>query len=96
MPQDWFLFGRGMKPGPVSLSRNMVSKRHSEVLRSLNYPSDLTLYSWKHTGVVAAYKAGIDLYSIMRQLRHHSLDMTQIYLKSLGLVKNEQFGRMMV
>ena len=95
LPPGWYLFGRGLKPGPVSLGRNSVSKLHSKLLRSLKYNHDLTLYSWKHTGVIAAYRAGIDIYSIMRQLRHHSLDMTQIYLKSLGLVKNEQFGMLM-
>lgn len=95
MPGNWFLFGRGLKPGPKSLGRNSVSEYHREVLDGLKYHKDLTLYSWKHTGVVAAYQAGIDIYSIMRQLRHHSLDMTQIYLKSLGLVKNEQFGSLM-
>lgn len=96
MPGNWFLFGRGLKPGPESLGRNKVSKRHSKVLESMefNNPS-LTLYSWKHTGVVAAYKSGIGVYDIMRQLRHHSLDMTQIYLKSLGLEKNEGFTKKM-
>lgn len=99
MPQDWYLFGRRqeMRPGRLPLNRNWVSKIHSEVLESLKFNNpDLTLYSWKHTGVVAAYKAGIDIYSIMRQLRHHSLDMTQIYLKSMGLEENEEFGKRMV
>jgi len=96
MPGEWFLFGRGLKPGPESLGRNRVSAMHSDLLESMKFGNkNLTLYSWKHTGVVAAYKEKIDLHSIMRQLRHHSLDMTQIYLKSLGLEKNEQFSKNM-
>jgi len=96
MPRDWYLFGRGLKPGAVPYGRNSVSKAHSKVLESLKYNNkDLTLYSWKHTGVIAAYRGKIDIYAIMRQLRHHSLDMTQIYLKSLGLERNEQFGSLM-
>jgi len=95
MPRDWYLFGRGLKPGPVPLGRNSVSAAHSKLLESLSYSKDLTLYSWKHTGVIAAYKAKIGPYEIMRQLRHHSLDMTMIYLKSLGLERNEQFGMLM-
>jgi len=95
LPQDWFLFGKDMKPSPISLSRNTVTKRHTAYLTKLNYGKELTLYSWKHTGVVAAYRAGIDIYAIMRQLRHHSLDMTQIYLKSLGLERNERFASLM-
>lgn len=96
MPGEWFLFGKGLKPGPESIVRNTVSAHHSKVLKALKYSKDLTLYSWKHTGVIAAYRAGIDIYAIMRQLRHHSLDMTQIYLKSLGLERNEQFAKVMM
>lgn len=97
LPGQWYLFGRGLKPAEKPLGRNQVSKLHSEVLKGMKFNNpDLTLYSWKHTGVVAAYKEKIDPYAIMRQLRHHSLDMTQVYLKSLGLVRNEEFGRRMV
>jgi integrase len=95
MPGDWYLFGKGLKSGPEPYSRNSVTKYHSKILEKLKFEKSLTLYSWKHTGVVAAYNAGIDLYSIMRQLRHHSLDMTQIYLKSLGLIRNNEFGSKM-
>jgi integrase len=96
LPEDWYLFGRGLRPGPVSLGRNTVSKMHSKVLTAEKFSKDLTLYSWKHTGVVAAYRNKVDAYDIMRQLRHHSLDMTMIYLKSLGLERNERFARGMV
>lgn len=96
MPQDYYLFGQGMRPGSVPLSRNTVSKHYAKAVKGLGLPADTTLYSWKHTGVVAAYKSGIGIYDIMRQLRHHSLDMTQIYLKSLGLERNVGFARMMV
>jgi len=47
--------------------------------------------SWKHTGVVNAYKAGVDIKSIQRQCRHTAIDMTDNYLKSLGLYDNEEF-----
>lgn len=46
---------------------------------------DYTLYFWKHSGVIAAYKAGVDIKTIQSQCRHHSLEQTDIYLKSLGL-----------
>lgn len=92
---DDFLFGYGLESGPDSYSRNTVTRHHHEALKALSIPSQFTLYSWKHTGVMAAYKAGIDLYSIMRQLRHHSLTQTQVYLKSLGLQPNTEFGSKM-
>lgn len=94
-PMDYALFSTNLKPGAKFRGRNMVTVDHTKVLRHLKMKPDLTLYSWKHTGVVVAYTSGIDVYSIMRQLRHHSLDQTMIYLKSLGLVKNEEFGKKM-
>jgi integrase len=96
LPQDYYIFSKLLIPGFESYSRNSVSMKHGQALKSLGYKSDLTLYSWKHTGVVNAYRNGIDVYAIMRQLRHHSLDQTMIYLKSLGIVKNEEFGKKMV
>jgi len=50
-----------------------------------------TLYSWKHTGVVTAYNAGVDIKSIQRQCRHSAREMTCNYLKSLGLYDNKNF-----
>jgi integrase len=41
--------------------------------------------------VVKAYNAGVDIKSIQRQCRHTSIDMTDNYLKSLGLYYNEAF-----
>lgn len=34
-----------------------------------------------------AFRAGLDIKKLQSHLRHHSLEMTYIYLKSLGLVK---------
>ncbi|WP_133121553.1 hypothetical protein [Raineya orbicola] len=45
---------------------------------------------WKHTGVVAYYKAGAGIKFIQTQCRHSSLDETNRYLKDLGLFENEE------
>jgi len=55
--------------------------------------SDYTLYSWKHSGVVAAYNAGVDIKTIQSQCRHQSLEQTDIYLKSLGLGINKAINK---
>ncbi len=91
-PPDHFLFGHNKVPSLVPYKRNRMTLMHSKYLRQLKMDGAYTLYSWKYTGSIAAYKAGIDLYSIMRQLRHHSLDQTQIYLRSLGMVPNTEFS----
>jgi len=74
------------KDKPVS--KNVMGSRYRKLTKDLKLNKDYTLYSWKHSGVVAAYKAGIDIKTIQSQCRHHSLEQTDIYLKSLGLNEN--------
>jgi integrase len=90
LPKNYYIFSKDLLPGVQSKHRNMVTNLHSQVLKKTNmYNGNLTLYSWKHTGVCNAYKAGLDIVSLQKQLRHHSLAMTEIYLKSLSLIDND-------
>lgn len=74
------------KSGPIS--KNRMNDRHRPFLEKYNFTKDHTLYSWKHTGVVRAYKAGVDLKRIQLQCRHHSIAETDNYLKSMGMYEN--------
>ena len=65
--------------------------KYRQVLNSLNFDDHFTLYSWKHTGNVTAYKNGIDIYAIMKQNGHTSIDTTMKYLKTLGLIIDIDF-----
>ena len=67
-----------------------MSNRHRKILRALGYSSEYKLYSWKHTGAVALAKAGVGLKAIQLQLRHHSLDQTDEYLRQLGVEDFEE------
>jgi integrase len=88
---EWKLFSRDLLPGPVEIFRNRVSERHRRALDAIGITGrDVTLYSWKHTGVVNAFRAGLDIKKLQSHLRHHSLEMTDIYLKSLGLVIDKE------
>lgn len=89
---EYYLFGRGLVPGVIAIHRNRATEAHKKVLEYLNISNQHTLYSWKHSGAVAAIKAGINPYSLMRQWRHHSLEQTMTYLKSLGLTSNSEFS----
>jgi integrase len=84
-PQDFYIVGRDGRPSAQQVAQNYWSNEHRKMLRALNYAPDYNFYTWKHTGVVQAVKAGIGLKEIQTQLRHHSLDMTDIYLASFGL-----------
>jgi integrase len=67
------------------IGRNTLGLRFSTVLKLLGFSSEYKLYSWKHTGAVACVKAGISLKELQIQLRHHSLDMVDRYLRQLGV-----------
>ena len=44
---------------------------------------------WKDTGAMALIRGGIDIYEVMRQMRHTDLSTTQKYLKSLTTVNTK-------
>lgn len=84
-----FLFPGSVPGKPVS--KNRMTARHREFLKHLELDNgEHTLYSWKHTGVVLAYEAGVDIKSIQRQCGHSSITETDNYLKSLGLYDNHE------
>jgi integrase/recombinase XerD len=86
---DHYIFGHGMKPGPKYYKNpNLITDMHRKFLKQLGIKFPKTLYSWKHTGVCDYYNVLKDPYVIMRQLRHHDLSITMVYLKSLGLAPN--------
>lgn len=90
-PEDWYIFGHGMRPSPSRYSKgDIITDMHRIFLRELGISKEKTLYSWKHTGVCDYWTILKDPYALMRQLRHHDLSMTMIYLKSLGLTPNEK------
>jgi len=67
------------------IGRNTLGERHAAMLRLLGFSIEYVLYSWKHTGAVQCVKAGISLKELQIQLRHHSLDMVDKYLRQLGV-----------
>lgn len=88
-PDHYYIFGHGMTPGPIYYKKpDIITDMHRQYLKKLGIKHPKTLYSWKHTGVCDYYNVLKDPYVIMRQLRHHDLSITMIYLKSLGLAPN--------
>lgn len=95
-PSHYYIFGRGMETCEKRCARpDDISDRHLQLKLAAgltNFNKDgKAFYSWKHTGVVAYWKVVKDIYFMMRQLRHHDMKVTMIYLKSLGLMPNEAF-----
>lgn len=85
--KDYYLFGKAGMPSKYDWSVNHFGRKHLEILRELGFSDQYSLYSWKHTGVIYFYQErNFGLYDIMKQLRHHSLEMVQEYLKSLTVM----------
>jgi len=80
-PGAWVFPGRRGNP----IGRNTYGKHHQNILRALGYGPEYAVYSWKHTGAVMAVKAGIGLKELQMQLRHHSLDQVNAYLRQLNV-----------
>lgn len=79
-----YLFPSSLNPTqPASI--NYMYNQHKKFLKKMNFGKGYSLYSWKHTGAVAAAKAGISVKELQLQLRHHSLDETDRYLRQMGV-----------
>lgn len=90
-PTGYYLFSKNGKPGENPLGVNNMRNRHRYILTKLKWKQEKhQMYSWKHTGAVASAKAGISLKDLQMQLRHHSLDQVDAYLRQM-LVHESDF-----
>lgn len=82
-----YLFGnnRDYAPSKEQVFRDKMSREFKRALQVLGINGRYSFYSLKHTGVERAVRAGINIKEIQVQLRHHSLDMVNEYLKNLGV-----------
>lgn len=86
-PPSYYIIGKDGKPSKDIIPINRLGDLHKTVLERLHMPtSDYKMYSWKNTGIIEAIKAGIDLVSLQRQVRHHSLDQLNQYLVKVGAI----------
>lgn len=80
-----YLIGAYGKPVPSMVGENTFGDRHRRALKACGLDGmDITLYSWKHTGVCSAYDAGMDIWEIMERCRHSSISETERYMRDLG------------
>lgn len=79
-----FLFSKGLKPGLVRLRRKEGTVAHKKIVDALGIKG-LTLYDWKHKGASDFLLEGNNPYELMVRMRHHSLEQTMTYLRSLGV-----------
>jgi integrase len=83
---NFYLCGKGLVPSRYESGKQVAFRRHEKALRACGMQDEnYTLYSWKHTGAVNAYRSGVGVKELQKLLRHSSVSITDIYLKSLGL-----------
>lgn len=82
LPQNFYILNRA----PVTVGRDYLNKQHKKILKELGFSSRFSFYSWKHTGAFNAIKSGIGLKDLQMQMRHHSLDQLNEYLREMGIL----------
>lgn len=81
-PREYIFFKNDCTK-PVAI--NYFLRKFRKVLISLGFGTEYQLYSWKHTGAVACVRAGASLKELQIQLRHHSLEEVDKYIRQLGV-----------
>lgn len=85
-PGSYYVFTLEGTPGVKPVYEKYFYNQHRRILTLLKMTEQTyDLYGWKHTGVIALYKATKDIKLVQRQCRHSSLDQTDKYLRDLGL-----------
>lgn len=86
-PQNYYVVGSDGLPSPRAVGKNFWRTHHLEMLEKFKYNTEnYKMYGWKHTGVVMAYKAKIDIVEIKLLCRHADISETYNYMRKLGLI----------
>ncbi len=94
-PENFYIFTLEGKPGEKHVGKNYFWSRFDAVRTRLNIPKDYKFYGFKHTGAVAALKAGANIKDIQHQMGHSSIEITDEYLKSMVGYESEFFRKQM-
>lgn len=81
--REFFVFGQAGEPGPGHIGKNNLRNKFTSARDRIGMPKEYKLYSFKHTGNIAAKKAGIPLIERMWNNGHTSERTTEIYDKNL-------------
>jgi len=82
---DYFLLINGKQ-----ININYLNTEHRKIMNTLGFGKRYVFYSWKHTGAVQVAKSNIPLKQLQMQLRHHSLDQVNEYLREMGIFEAKE------
>ncbi len=81
---EYYVFGVNFKPRPQQIRKDAISKRFTEIIRSLGYGKEYSLYSTRKTGSIIKWKVekcGSE--ELMNMLGHSDWSSTMHYLKDI-------------
>lgn len=81
MDCELYVFGKNGQPGPEPLGKNTMGHRFVQVRKRMGLPTDIKLYSFKHSGAQELLINGANIYEIKDHLRHSYLQTTETYLR---------------
>jgi integrase len=90
-PGDYFVFTRHLVRGTKEAAPTRMAGYWREFAD--HYGIKKNIYSLKHTGAGMAIENGINLRDLQLQLRHWSLEMTQVYLDKFKRRPSEKLAR---
>ncbi len=90
-PEDFYVLGGYKKPSKTPMGTNYMTKHFLKIKKHFGFDldDDYTLYGFKHTACVNWYKEEKDIIKIQKMSRHTTITTTERYLKSMGLLKDE-------
>ena len=94
MNQSQYLFSEGFIPGKTRMDPRKIAKRWEKLRNRLKLPKEMKFYSLRDSGIVQMLEDGIPPDVIMRLADHHSLEVTNEYVKlanpeGLSHIKNK-------
>lgn len=91
-PDEYYIFGKGLKPGLKLGAQNMFSNIWNEVRKELNWGSEYQFYSLKDSGIRdLANSEGI--VTARNQARHTDISTTNKYIEGGGEIVAEEAKR---
>jgi integrase len=89
-PGNFFVFAKNQQRGIKEYAPTRIAEAWREFAD--HYGIDKKIYSLKHTGVGMALENGINIRDLQLQLRHSSLEMTQVYLDKFNRKPSEKLS----
>jgi integrase len=80
--RELYVFGKGSRPGPVTIGKNKLNYKFNKIRKKLNMPREYKFYSWKHTVAIEADECNIPFKDISLHLGHSGMRTTDIYFKN--------------